>query len=260
MKNKKMKSKIIEMSLSNFEKIVEFHQCSGLVHNTVPQHNVVTEQPELVKLRVSLIKEESQELVDATNNHDFVEMIDALADLLYVTYGACSSFGINASKAYVIYNVKYELMQNITILNPNLVSLVLSDILTNVEDLSRSITNNIFLDIQKALFAILRSTYKACQSFGIDSYEAFGLVHESNMTKFCISEQEARNTVASYKNDSRYDTPTYRLAENGKYVVFNQSTGKILKSINYKPVSFESILAKHQPKHRSTNYTDYIGC
>ena len=35
-----------------------------------------------------------------------------------------------------------------------------------------------------------------------------------------------------------YDTPAYRLSDDGaNWVVYNESTGKILKSIKYKPVT-----------------------
>ena len=45
------------------------------------------------------------------------------------------------------------------------------------------------------------------------------------------------------KNESRYDSPTYRESFDKKYyVVFNKSTGKILKSINYTPACFKVIL------------------
>ena len=47
-----------------------------------------------VKLRIELISEELQELVDACNANDIVEVADALTDILYVTYGAAHSFGI----------------------------------------------------------------------------------------------------------------------------------------------------------------------
>ena len=65
------------------------------------------------------------------------------------------------------------------------------------------------------------------------------------MTKLCKSEEEAIQTVEWYKeNESRYDTPAYRLSDDKKYyVVFYDSTGNILKSINYKPVKFDSILS-----------------
>jgi len=155
---------------SNFDKIVEFHKCFGLEINTLPQMNVVTDKPSLVKLRSDLIAEEVEEYNDAVKANDFPEIVDALIDTLYVVYGACASYGIDADKAY-------------------------------------------------------------------------DLVHKSNMSKLCVSEDEARQTVEHYATDSRYDSPSYRRSENGGYwVVFNQSTGKILKSINYKPVSFRSIL------------------
>lgn len=42
-----------------------------------------------------------------------------------------------------------------------------------------------------------------------------------------------------------YDTPKWRLSHDGSYyVVFNESTGKILKSVNYNPVSFATLLVK----------------
>ena len=41
----------------------------------------------------------------------------------------------------------------------------------------------------------------------------------------------------------RYESPKWRLSHDGSYyVVFNESTGKILKSVNYNPVKFDSIL------------------
>jgi hypothetical protein len=85
--------------------------------------------------------------------------------------------------------------------------------------------------------------YGAFGAFGVHADIAFELVHKSNMSKLCKTEEEAIETVESYKKDSRYDSPAYRLSDDGKhYVVYNQSTSKILKSINYSPVSFDSLL------------------
>tara|TARA_Y100001970_G_C13701102_1_gene587243 strand:- start:171 stop:512 length:342 start_codon:yes stop_codon:yes gene_type:complete len=52
------------------------------------------------KLRVDLIKEELQELIEAMNNKDLLEVADALTDILYVTYGAGHAFGINLDKCF----------------------------------------------------------------------------------------------------------------------------------------------------------------
>ena len=52
------------------------------------------------KLRIDLIKEELDELREAVNNNDLLEVADALTDILYVTYGAGHAFGINLDKCF----------------------------------------------------------------------------------------------------------------------------------------------------------------
>ena len=52
------------------------------------------------KLRLDLIKEELNELTEAMNNKDLLEVADALTDILYVTYGAGHAFGINLDKCF----------------------------------------------------------------------------------------------------------------------------------------------------------------
>lgn len=105
-----------------------------------------------------------------------------------------------------------------------------------------SIVNEDINESIDALGDILYVVYGAFSRFGINADEAFDLIHKSNLSKLCTSEYEAILTVESYKNDPRYDSPKYRLSPDGKYyVVYNESTKKILKSIYYKPVSFESL-------------------
>ena len=52
------------------------------------------------KLRYDLIKEELEELKNALDNKDLLEVADALTDILYVTYGAGHAFGINLDKCF----------------------------------------------------------------------------------------------------------------------------------------------------------------
>lgn len=155
-------------SMTNFEKVIEFNTVFGLPTHNSPQTNITQTNPALTKLRVDLITEECQELVDAVRDNNFTEVVDALADILYVVYGAGSSFGVDLNKA-------------------------------------------------------------------------FDIVHSSNMSKLCRSEAEAKLTVEWYKREKKdvYDSPNYRQSDCGRYwVVFNESTGKILKSINYTPAKF----------------------
>ena len=233
---------------TNFQKIIEFQVCSNTGYRTEPYLNVCEESPKVVKLRKDLIDEEFGELKDAVKAHDFIEIIDALADILYVVYGACACFGIDANNIYSIVEdfFNFSLQKEITKTNPNLVKLKLSDIQTEINKFHKSIDNNDFNNMKYALFGILTETYRTCICFGINPNKAFGLVHDSNMTKFCVSEEEAQKTVEKYLNDTekRYDTPTYKslnIDNKTIYVVYNQSTNKVLKSMNYKPVSFESM-------------------
>lgn len=46
-------------------------------------------------LRVSLIEEEAKEFRAAVAAHDWTEVVDAICDLLYVTYGAAVALGID---------------------------------------------------------------------------------------------------------------------------------------------------------------------
>tara|TARA_B100001540_G_scaffold297797_1_gene300771 strand:+ start:408 stop:749 length:342 start_codon:yes stop_codon:yes gene_type:complete len=51
-------------------------------------------------LRYSLIQEELDELKQAIDNKDLLEVADALTDILYVTYGAGHAFGIDLDKCF----------------------------------------------------------------------------------------------------------------------------------------------------------------
>ena len=52
------------------------------------------------ELRYNLIKEELDELRDAIDQKDIIEIADALTDILYVTYGAGHAFGIDLDKCF----------------------------------------------------------------------------------------------------------------------------------------------------------------
>lgn len=47
------------------------------------------------ELRSSLIREEAEEFAKACSEKNFTEIIDAICDLLYVTYGAANALGID---------------------------------------------------------------------------------------------------------------------------------------------------------------------
>ena len=82
--------------MTNFEKVGLFMKTFGQEVKT----NANFSSDKINKLRIDLIEEELEELKDAINKKDLKETIDALTDILYVTYGAGHAFGVNLDKCF----------------------------------------------------------------------------------------------------------------------------------------------------------------
>ena len=94
----------------------------------------------IVKLRYDLIKEELEELAVAIKENNLNEIADALTDILYVTYGAGHSFGIDLDKCFLevqksnmsklgvdgkpIYNKDGKIMKGPNYFKPNLEKII----------------------------------------------------------------------------------------------------------------------------------------
>ena len=82
--------------MSNFSKVGTFMKTFGQEVKNKPSFST----DKINKLRLDLIKEELNELTEAMNNKDLLEVADALTDILYVTYGAGHAFGIDLDKCF----------------------------------------------------------------------------------------------------------------------------------------------------------------
>ena len=82
--------------MSNFSKVGTFMKTFGQEVKTNPSFST----DKINQLRLDLIKEELEELTEAMNNRDLLEVADALTDILYVTYGAGHAFGIDLDKCF----------------------------------------------------------------------------------------------------------------------------------------------------------------
>lgn len=71
----------------------EFHEAFAHPVEDFP----IVPSPELVELRVELVREELEELDDAAAADDLVEVADALADLVYVIEGAALVWGVDVT-------------------------------------------------------------------------------------------------------------------------------------------------------------------
>jgi predicted HAD superfamily Cof-like phosphohydrolase len=82
--------------MSNFNKVGIFMKTFGQEVKSKPSFST----DKINKLRIDLIKEELDELKEAMDNNDLLEVADALTDILYVTYGAGHAFGVNLDKCF----------------------------------------------------------------------------------------------------------------------------------------------------------------
>ena len=118
--------------MTNFDKVGTFMKTFGQEVKTKPSFST----DKINKLRIDLIKEELNELTEAMNNKDLLEVADALTDILYVTYGAGHALGINLDKCFQevqnsnmskldengkpIYNEQGKVMKGPNYFKPNL--------------------------------------------------------------------------------------------------------------------------------------------
>ena len=122
--------------MSNFNKVKTFMETFGQEVKTKPSFST----DKINSLRYDLIKEELEELKEAMENKDLLEVADALTDILYVTYGAGHAFGIDLDKCFEevqnsnmsklgsdgkpIYNDKGKVMKGPNYFKPDLTKFV----------------------------------------------------------------------------------------------------------------------------------------
>ena len=82
--------------MTNFEKVKLFMKTYG----QEVKEKAGFSDAKTNKLRIDLIKEELEELTEAMQDENLLEVADALTDILYVTYGAGHAFGIDLDKCF----------------------------------------------------------------------------------------------------------------------------------------------------------------
>ena len=118
--------------MTNFQKVGLFMKTFGQEVKTKPSLS----SEKINSLRINLISEELEELKEAIKNNDLKETIDALTDILYVTYGAGHAFGVDLDKCFnevqnsnmsklgldgrPIFNEKGKVMKGPNYFKPNL--------------------------------------------------------------------------------------------------------------------------------------------
>lgn len=188
---------------SAYSLVEEFHRTYGQAIRTVPQLDI----PEKA-MRVELIVEEAEELEVANRENDFIEIADALADLLYVTYGAALAHGIKPDELLLgnktpVSLVRLEtFLQNYTLptkptIHINIRNEVVAKVSEAAEIYKQASEHGTIDAVEAAIVNLIKISYAASLAFGLDIDAVLEEVQRSNMSKL------DKNGLPIYREDGK---------------------------------------------------------
>jgi len=143
------------------------------------------------------------------------------------------------------FNKEFGVMQldKPSLANESFITYRMALIREEMSELEDAVKNKDLVETIDALTDILYVVLGMGYSLNVNLDKAFKIVHESNMSKICLTENIAKETLEWYKNNEpRYTAPNYRINACGNYVVYDEPTKKILKSIHYKPANLRDLV------------------
>lgn len=113
-----------------------------------------------------------------------------------------------------------------------------------LKELEEAVNKNDIVEVADALCDIQYVLAGAILEFGLAHKfkELFNEVQRSNMSKACVSSEEAAATVNYFMEKD--NTECYIKESEGRYLVFRSSDNKVMKSVNYSPANLADILNK----------------
>lgn len=223
--------------------VKEFMKVADQKVNSEPTY----QSTKVSNFRTSLIDEEifgRNELVDSVNDDNLVGMVDGLADILYVVYGALATYGISIDE----YHLFDRTNGTGSLLHTHVAHSLVNNISGAFEQHKRGVEIGDIITISRGLAGIIAEVNRFAEASNFDLIGAFNEVHASNMSKFCTSMEDALSSIesriaANDKNSEFYVGAGVRVVPvDGKdyFVITRKSDGKVLKGKDY----FEADLAK----------------
>ena len=218
-----------------------------------PHFDTLTEPSYKVgALRHDLIVEEVNELIEAIRDDNIVEIADALADILYVTYGALATFGLKDELTILTDNIQEQMDKTKKLSQDNNLLKVsdAQDIIDNYNNFKEVLWYNLSKGHMRSLGGYMRGiitmTYCTSKSLGIDIESCFYEVHASNMSKVCSTLEEANDSLnVRYHDEGLEDYRDAWIDEiNGYFVIKRKSDDKVLKGCSYFVPDLQKILNK----------------
>jgi len=137
---------------------------------------------------------------------------------------------------------KHPILDKPTIPGENRCKLRVALIAEELKELEVAILEKDIVQVADALCDIQYVLSGAILEFGLgEKFKTlFDEVQRSNMSKACVSEEEAKATVEHYRKKD--GTNCYYVQEGDKWLVYRKEDNKTLKSVNYSPADLEKII------------------
>jgi predicted HAD superfamily Cof-like phosphohydrolase len=254
--------------MTHFQLVGEFHDTFEHPQRKELYTDCFTSEPKLVPFRISLMREELNEFLEALTNNDddllsltgldrisllkmklnvylntltmdhLANMADALCDLSYVANGAGQCLGIDIDESMKKLGVDITTNNIKDQIDLDTIKHKRDIIIYGVELLELTLSSfclavdakNLSI-MEYYLVMLIKHTYDFGHKLGFHMDNMFREVHRANMTKVCNTQEDVNASIEFYLKEGRYKTPAGK-PKGDYFVVYDMETTKILK--NYK--------------------------
>ncbi len=250
-------------NMTHFECVGEFHTCFGHPMRTKEYFECLKSDTGLIPFRLKMIDEELNELKEAFDKNDYVEIADALCDVAYFIFGSGHCLGFNVDQMLKQHNMSIDTPNelnrfDVNEFNNNRLDYALSitklfeclnDLQKKYDEMNKSFSDEdfmtsylFFVEFCNMMIYLLNDVYSLGHRMSFNMDLLFREVHRSNMSKLCSTEEDAQITVQKYNQGTQYKNTGYRY-QNGYYVVYDVNTSKILKNHKWSVPMLKNIIA-----------------
>lgn len=239
--------------MSHFELVGEFHRVFDYPVRKTPYLDVFDKDQKLLSSRVAFLREERDEFLEHFETKNIPELADALCDLLYFAYGTGQCLGIDIDRLLEennITTVRLDFSPDDKVLDENkkdfsincdAIIKKLDTVSSFIDMFEKSCSERNFTGMEENLLDIIQKTYDLGYFMYFDMDPMFREVHRSNMTKVCLTEEDAMESLNKYKESGIYKQPVIRIKE-PYFMVYDDHLNKILKSFKWEVPDLQKLI------------------
>lgn len=154
---------------------------------------------DVIKNQTFNLKDEYDEFVDAYNNNDRVEMIDAYGDMLTIAYGISFFIG-----GFPLYGIKLDDSSDDNNDLPFIMEVLYDSCTSILNDINKlyniNIVNDMLYKITNELIDFMHFANNIPEILNFDPSVVLERVTQSNITKICMCEKSRDNTMNHYSD------------------------------------------------------------